>query len=156
LAQAGEWSLLSRNYLIDNDLRQPAARGHLREWAQGFIGSLSDEHERGPWRVGAELHGFLGLKLDGGRGHAGTGLLPEDSDGRAEDDYSSAGMAVHLGYGSTRLSYGEMRVATPVFATADKRLRQRLAVARAGARGAGFQRRALHPLHQPGRQQSPC
>ena len=33
---------------------------------------------------GVDAHAFVGLKLDGGRGHAGTGLLPVDNDGRSE------------------------------------------------------------------------
>jgi hypothetical protein len=44
--------------------------------------------------------------LDGGRGHAGTGLLPRDSDGRAESDYSSAGAALKLRL-AHQLRYGE-------------------------------------------------
>lgn len=121
-SQAAEWSLLARNYLLHSDSHEPAER--LRqEWAQGFIVSARTElFERGELRLGGEVHGFLGLKLDGGRGHAGTGLLPLDSADAAEDDYSSAGGALHLSWGDSRLKYGEMTVATPLLATGDKRL----------------------------------
>jgi hypothetical protein len=62
------------------------------------------------------------LKLDGGKGHSGTGLLPLDQEGRSEDDYSSGGGALKLRTSRTTLSFGEMTVETPVFDTADKRL----------------------------------
>ncbi|MDR6710559.1 hypothetical protein J2W83_000148 [Pseudomonas hunanensis] len=125
-AQADEsgWSLLSRNYLLHNDYRSPTGSGqsYRQEWAQGFIGELRSGFTAGTIGVGIDAHAFLGLKLDGGRGHAGTGLLPRDSDGRAESDYSSAGAALKLRLGNTLLRYGEMTVETPVFDTGDKRL----------------------------------
>ena len=126
LSQADEpgWSLLSRNYLLHNDYRSPSASGqsYRQEWAQGFTGEVRSGFTPGPLGLGVDAHGFVGLKLDGGRGHAGTGLLPRDSDGRAESDYSSAGAALKLRLGNTQLRYGEMNVETPVFDTGDKRL----------------------------------
>ena len=125
-AQADEagWSLLSRNYFLHSDFRAPSASGqnYRQEWAQGFIGEVRSGFTAGTLGVGLDTHGFLGLKLDGGRGHAGAGLLPRDSDGRTESNYSSAGAALKLRLGSTLLRYGEMPVETPVFDTGDKRL----------------------------------
>ncbi len=120
----GEWSLLSRNFMLDSDLRntQPGAPGRRREWAQGFIASLSSAYTPGTLGLGVDVHGFVGIKLDGGRGHAGVGLLPVDSDGRAESEYSDAGGALKLKVGNTIVRYGEMQVETPVFDTGDKRL----------------------------------
>lgn len=119
------WTLLSRNYFLHSDFRSPSASGqnYRQEWAQGFIGDIRSGFTDGTLGLGIDAHGFVGLKLDGGRGHAGTGLLPRDSDGRAESDYSSAGAALKLRMGNTQLHYGEMTVETPVFDTADKRLR---------------------------------
>ena len=126
LSQAEDpgWSLLSRNYFLHSDFRSPAGNGqnYRQEWAQGFIGEARSGFTEGTVGVGIDVHGFLGLKLDGGRGHSGTGLLPRDSDGRAEPDYSSAGAALKLRLGNSRLRYGEMMVETPVFDTGDKRL----------------------------------
>lgn len=118
------WSLLSRNYLLHSDYRTPSGSGqsYRQEWAQGFIGEVRSGFTAGTVGLGVDAHGFVGLKLDGGRGHAGTGLLPRDSDGRAESAYSSAGAAVKLRMGNTQLRYGEMQVETPVFDTGDKRL----------------------------------
>lgn len=123
-AHAADWSLLSRNYFLDNDYRSPGPNGQSlrREWAQGFIGRFSSDVTPGAIGLGVDAHAFLGLKLDGGRGHAGTGLLPLDSDGRSESNYSDAGAALRLAHGKTTLAWGEMEVETPVFDTGDKRL----------------------------------
>ncbi|MEN0106533.1 MAG: OprD family outer membrane porin, partial [Pseudomonas sp.] len=71
---------------------------------------------------GADAFGYLGVKLDSGRGRSGTGLLPVDSDDRAADSYSKAGAALKLRLADSVLKIGEMSVETPVFATTDDRL----------------------------------
>ncbi|WDH20480.1 OprD family porin [Pseudomonas chlororaphis] len=116
--------VLSRNFYLNNDYRSPtpAGKSYKQEWAQGFIVSFASGFTPGTLGVGVDAHGFLGLKLDGGKGHSGTGLLPLDHDGRSEDRYSSAGGALKFKASRTTLALGEMSVATPVFDTADKRL----------------------------------
>jgi hypothetical protein len=116
--------VLSRNFYLNNDYRSPtpAGKSYKQEWAQGFIASFESGFTPGTVGVGVDAHGFLGLKLDGGKGHSGTGLLPLDHDGRSEDSYSSAGGALKFKASRTTLALGEMTVATPVFDTADKRL----------------------------------
>lgn len=121
---SASWDILLRNYLLHSDLRDSAGYGqqsYQQEWAQGVIGKLRSGYTNGPIGVGFDVHGFLGLKLDGGRGHTGTGLLPVDSKGRS-GNYASAGGALKLRMGSYQLRYGEMTVETPVFDTGDKRL----------------------------------
>ncbi len=117
-------ALLTRNYYLSNDYRSPSptAKSYKQEWAQGFIGTFTSGFTDGAVGVGLDAHAFYGLKLDGGRGHSGTGLLPVDGDGRSERDYSSAGGALKLKASRTTLAVGEMRVETPVFATSGKRL----------------------------------
>lgn len=116
-------NLLSRNFFLHNDYRTGHnGQSYRQEWAQGFIANLKSGFTQGEVGVGVDAHGFYGLKLDGGRGHAGTGLLPLDSQGRAENEYSSAGAALKLRYSKTTLKFGEMEVETPVFDTGDKRL----------------------------------
>ncbi|MCX2546288.1 OprD family porin [Pseudomonas sp. COW5] len=116
--------VLSRNFFLSNDYRSPSPSGknYKQEWAQGFIGTFSSGFTEGALGFGLDAHAFYGLKLDGGRGHSGTGLLPVDSDGRSESDYSSAGGALKLKASRTTLAFGEMTVETPVFDTSDKRL----------------------------------
>nr|WP_192561090.1 OprD family porin [Pseudomonas gozinkensis] len=116
--------VLSRNFYLSNDYRSPSPSGknYKQEWAQGFIGTFASGFTDGTVGFGLDAHAFYGLKLDGGKGHSGTGLLPVDSDGRSESDYSSAGGALKLKASRTTLAFGEMTVETPVFDTSDKRL----------------------------------
>jgi hypothetical protein len=116
-------NILSRNFFLQNDYRTGQRdQSYRQEWAQGFIANLQSGFTQGILGVGVDAHGFYGLKLDGGRGHAGAGLLPLDSDGRAEGNYSDAGVALKLRLAKTTLKVGEMEVQTPVFDTGDKRL----------------------------------
>ncbi|MFJ4546795.1 OprD family porin [Pseudomonas sp. NPDC088885] len=116
--------ILLRNFYLSNDYRSPSPSGknYKQEWAQGFIGTFSSGFTEGTLGFGIDAHAFSGFKLDGGRGHSGTGLLPVDSDGRSENNYSSAGGALKLKTSRTTLAFGEMTVETPVFDTSDKRL----------------------------------
>lgn len=116
--------VLSRNFYLSNDYRSPspAGKNYKQEWAQGFIGTFASGFTEGTVGVGLDAHAFYGLKLDGGKGHSGTGLLPVDSGGRSESEYSSAGGALKLKTSKTTLAFGEMTVETPVFDTSDKRL----------------------------------
>ena len=116
--------VLSRNFFLSNDYRSPSPSGknYKQEWAQGFIGTFTSGYTPGSVGFGIDAHAFLGLKLDGGKGHSGTGLLPIDSSGRSEPNYSSAGGAFKLKVSRTTLAFGEMTVETPVFDTSDKRL----------------------------------
>jgi len=124
LLAGAKLEVLSRNFYLNNDYRSPTSAGksYKAEWAQGFISSFESGFTPGTLGFGLDAHGFLGLKLDGGKGHSGTGLLPLDSDGRSEDNYSSAGGALKIKASKTTLAFGEMMVETPVFDTADKRL----------------------------------
>lgn len=116
-------NVLARNFFLQNDYRTGHPdQSYRQEWAQGFIANLQSGFTQGTLGVGIDAHGFYGLKLDSGRGRAGTGLLPLDSDGRAEDDYSDAGGALKLRLSKTTLRIGEMEVETPVLDTGDKRL----------------------------------
>ncbi|MCU0070470.1 OprD family porin [Pseudomonas koreensis] len=116
--------VLSRNFYLSNDYRSPspAGKNYKQEWAQGFIGTFASGFTEGTVGFGLDAHAFYGLKLDGGKGHSGTGLLPVDSDGRSESNYSSAGAALKLKTSKTTVAFGEMTVETPVFDTSDKRL----------------------------------
>jgi hypothetical protein len=118
------WDILLRNYFLHSDLRGkvgPGQQSYQQEWAQGVTGELCSGYTDGVLGVGLDVHGFIGLKLDGGRGHSGTGLLPVDSQGRS-GNYASAGGALKVRMGTYQLRYGEMMVETPVFDTGDKRL----------------------------------
>lgn len=117
-------NLLNRNFYFSRDFRDadPSDQNYREEWAHGVMAFYESGFTQGTFGFGVDAHGFLGLKLDSGRGRSGTDLLPVDSDDRAEDDYSSAGGAVKLRVSNTQLKYGEMLTDAPVFAISDGRL----------------------------------
>ncbi|MFK0086457.1 OprD family porin [Pseudomonas sp. NPDC090755] len=92
------------------------------ETGLGFVGTYESGYTQGIIGVGADAIGMLGLKLDSGKGRAGTGLFPTGSDGRSQDDYSKAGGAVKFRISDTVLKVGDQFTALPVFATDDSRL----------------------------------
>jgi imipenem/basic amino acid-specific outer membrane pore len=61
------------------------------------------------------------VKLDGGKGNADSGNLPVDSNGRPEDDFSSAGASIKARFSKTELHYGNLQPNNPVLATAGTR-----------------------------------
>jgi hypothetical protein len=67
--------VLSRNFYLNSDYRSPspAGKSYKAEWAQGFIASFESGFTPGTLGFGLDAHGFLGMKLDGGKGHSGTG-----------------------------------------------------------------------------------
>ncbi|MGH8354439.1 MAG: OprD family porin [Pseudomonas sp.] len=124
-------TLLNRNFYFNRDFKHGAAgnttsdgdrKGYREEWAHGVMAEYASGFTQGTVGFGVDAYGYLGLKLDTGKGRTGLGLLPRDSDGDIPDDYSEAGGAVKMRVSSTVLSYGNMRTAAPVFATSDSRL----------------------------------
>ncbi|MGE8113781.1 OprD family porin [Pseudomonas sp. NPDC086566] len=94
----------------------------VEETGLGFLGTYESGFTQGAIGVGVDAIGMLGLKLDSGKGRAGTGLFPVGSDGRAQDDYSKGGAAVKFRISDTVLKVGDQFTALPVFATDDSRL----------------------------------
>lgn len=108
-----------------NNERDPdtgARQSRVEETGLGFLGTYESGITQGTVGVGVDAIGMLGLKLDSGKGRAGTGLFPLDSDGRAQDDYSKGGGAVKFRISNTVLKVGDQFTALPVFATDDSRL----------------------------------
>ncbi|MFJ4154151.1 OprD family porin [Pseudomonas sp. NPDC089752] len=97
-------------------------QSRVEETGLGFLGTYESGFTQGTVGFGVDAIGMLGLKLDSGKGRAGTGLFPTGSDGRSQDDYSEGGGAVKLRISNTVLKYGSQFTAMPVFATDDSRL----------------------------------
>lgn len=115
--------LLNRNYYFNRDFKnQPGSQSYREEWAHGVMAEFASGFTQGPVGFGVDAYGYLGIKLDSGRGRAGTGLLPISDEGRAQDEYGEAGGAAKLRISKTTLKYGEMRTEAPVFAAAHSRL----------------------------------
>ena len=103
-----------RNFYINQDTRNQDANTQ-EEWGQGFQFNYTSGYTEGTVGVGVDALGLLGVKLDSGKGrhynpdskkYSGT-VFPTDSDGRAEDQFSSLGLT-----GKVRLSKTEARIGT--------------------------------------------
>uniref|UniRef100_A0A7M7KVM0 Porin n=2 Tax=cellular organisms TaxID=131567 RepID=A0A7M7KVM0_VARDE len=114
----------TRMLYFSRDFRNNPAgtQSRVEETGLGFLGTYESGFTQGTVGFGVDAIGMLGLKLDSGRGRAGTGLFPEGSDGRSQDDYSEGGAAVKLRISNTVLKFGNQFTALPVFATDDSRL----------------------------------
>ncbi|MFJ4456726.1 OprD family porin [Pseudomonas sp. NPDC089392] len=99
-----------------------SAKSERVEWAQGFLLDYQSGFTQGPLGVGLDALGLLGVRLDSGRGRSGTGLLPVHDDGRAADEFASAGVTAKARVGQTVLKHGTLLPKTPVLVYNDARL----------------------------------
>ena len=99
-----------------------AAKSERTEWAQGLLLDYQSGFTSGTLGLGIDALGLLGVKLDSGRGRSGTGLLPVHDDGRAADEFSSAGITAKARLARTTLKYGTLLPKTPVLIYNDARL----------------------------------
>ncbi|MGH8440054.1 MAG: OprD family porin [Pseudomonas sp.] len=97
-------------------------QSRVEETGLGFVGTYESGFTQGTVGFGVDAIGMLGLKLDSGKGRAGTGLFPQGEDDRSQDDYSKGGGAVKFRISDTVLKVGDQFTALPVFATDDSRL----------------------------------
>ncbi|WP_264311958.1 OprD family porin [Pseudomonas putida] len=114
----------TRMLYFSRDFRNNPAgsQSRVEETGLGFLGTYESGFTQGTVGFGVDAIGMLGLKLDSGKGRAGTGLFPTGSDGRSQDDYSEGGGAVKMRISNTVLKFGDQFTAMPVFATDDSRL----------------------------------
>lgn len=98
------------------------AKSERTEWAQGFLLDYQSGFTPGTIGFGVDALGLLGVKLDSGRGRSGTGLLPVHDDGRAADEFASAGVTAKARIAKTTLKYGTLLPKTPVLVYNDARL----------------------------------
>jgi imipenem/basic amino acid-specific outer membrane pore len=97
-------------------------KGYREEAANGTLVTYQSGFTQGTFGLGVDAIGMLGIKIDGGGGRAGNGLMPVGDSGEPADSYSSGGAAVKLRFSNTVIKYGNQFVATPVFDTGDSRL----------------------------------
>ncbi|TWI58665.1 imipenem/basic amino acid-specific outer membrane pore [Pseudomonas duriflava] len=118
-------SLVNRSIYFNRQVRGDGHDGESRDprdWLYGLIATYGSGFTQGTIGFGFDAFAHLGLKLDGGDGHAGTGDLQVDNNGEVQDDYSKIGGAVKLQISNTVLKYGEMQPTSPVFAAGGSRL----------------------------------
>ncbi|AJA12373.1 OprD family Outer membrane porin [Pseudomonas sp. XWY-1] len=117
-------SVKTRMLYFSRDFRNnaPGSQSRVEETGLGFLGTFESGFTQGTVGFGVDAIGMLGLKLDSGKGRAGTGLFPTGADGRSQDDYSEGGGAVKMRISNTVLKFGDQFTALPVLATDDSRL----------------------------------
>lgn len=118
-------TLLNKNFAFHRDLHNGSgSRNYRNEWAHGLLATFSSGYTMGTVGFGVDAHAALGLKLNSDRsnGSSGTGLLPTDSDGKAQNDFSYAGGAIKARISNTEFKYGDLMPTAPVFATGSARL----------------------------------
>jgi hypothetical protein len=118
-------SVLLHNYYFDRnykDPENPALKKELREWAQGVTLDFKSGYTEGPIGLGLDLNSMTGIKLDSAPDRSGTQLLPVDSKGRAEDNFSSLGGIAKARYEKTKLNAGRMVLNLPIAFSSPGRL----------------------------------
>jgi imipenem/basic amino acid-specific outer membrane pore len=113
-------NFLVRNYYFNRNNYNGAHDS--KDWTQGFWANYNSGFTQGTVGFGVDAFGYLGIKLDGGRGTTGTGNLPVENDLRPADDYGKAGAAIKVRVSKTELKAGDMQPANPVFAVGGTRL----------------------------------
>ncbi|MEG0966062.1 MAG: OprD family porin [Pseudomonas sp.] len=116
----------ARNYYLNRNQLDRGVRDN-REWGQGFLGKFESGYTPGTVGFGLDVHGMLGLKLDGGAGTSGTSILPintqgDGEPGKAHDSFSTAGAAVKLKAFDTELKAGDLFLTNPVIAGGESRM----------------------------------
>jgi len=118
-AKAG---LSLRNFYLNRNFVDPAnPQGKAEEWTQSFILDARSGFTQGTLGFGVDVLGLYALKLDGGRGTAGTQLLPVHDDGRPADDFGRLGVAFKARLSQTELKVGEWMPVLPILRIDDGR-----------------------------------
>ncbi|TBU80718.1 outer membrane porin, OprD family [Pseudomonas daroniae] len=115
-------SLNLRNFYINRNFTNPTnPQSKAEEWTQSFILDARSGYTPGVVGFGVDALGMLSLKLDGGGGTYGTGLLPRHDDGRPADDYGRLALAAKAKISKTELKVGEWMPVLPILRSDDGR-----------------------------------
>lgn len=111
-----------RNFYFNrNFTNSNATQGKAEEWTQSFILDAKSGFTQGVVGFGVDVLGLYSVKLDGGRGTAGTQLLPVHDDGRPADDFGRLGVALKAKVSKTELKVGEWMPVLPILRSDDGR-----------------------------------
>jgi hypothetical protein len=111
-----------RNFYINRNFVDPAnPQGKAEEWTQSFILDARSGFTQGIVGFGVDVLGLYSVKLDGGKGTAGTHLLPVHDDGRPADDFGRLGVALKAKVSNTELKVGEWMPVLPILRSDDGR-----------------------------------
>jgi len=113
-------NMLLRNYYFNRDNKHDT--NDAIDWTQGIQGVFSSGFTQGTIGVGVDAFGYLGLKLDGGKGTEGTNNTTVGADG-PHNSYGKAGADIKFRISKTELKIGDQQPTTsPVFAVGGSRL----------------------------------
>jgi hypothetical protein len=154
-------TILNRNLYFNRDFRHgqssATGNGYAEEWAHGIIGRFESGFTQGTVGFGVDAFAMLGLKLDSGGGRSGArssvDVLPHNSAGQPEDDYSKVGGAVKARFMDTVVKAGDVFPTTPVVYYGDNRLLPEsfrgVTLANTSIEGLSLQGGRLHAMSQP-------
>ncbi|MEK1904557.1 MAG: OprD family porin [Pseudomonas sp.] len=114
-------SLNLRNYYMNRNFVGTSAQNYAEEWTQNFIFDAKSGYTQGPLGFGVDALGLMSIKLDGGRGTAGTQLIPTHDDGRPADDWGRLAVAGKMKLSNTELKVGEWMPVLPILRSDDGR-----------------------------------
>ena len=114
-------TLTLRNFYMNRDYTGAASQNKAAEWTQSFILDLKSGFTPGVVGFGADVLGLYSIKLDGGKGTAGTQLLPVHDDGRPTDDFGRTAVAGKMRISKTELKVGEWSPVLPILRADDGR-----------------------------------
>ncbi|MGX1179563.1 MULTISPECIES: OprD family porin [Pseudomonas] len=114
-------SLTLRNFYMNRDYTGTASQGKAEEWTQSFILDFKSGFTPGVVGFGVDVLGLYSIKLDGGKGTAGTQLLPVHDDGRPADDFGRTALAGKMRVSKTELKVGEWSPTLPILRADDGR-----------------------------------
>ncbi|RQD25350.1 outer membrane porin, OprD family [Pseudomonas aeruginosa] len=114
-------SLTARNFHLHRNFVGDASQGKAEEWTQSFILDARSGFTQGSVGFGLDVLGLYSLKLDGGKGTAGTQLLPIHDDGRPADDFGRLAVAGKLRVSNSELKIGEWMPVLPILRSDDGR-----------------------------------
>lgn len=121
-AEDAKVNLNLRNFYINRNFVDPAyPQGKAEEWTQSFILDARSGFTQGVVGFGVDVLGLYSIKLDGGKGTAGTHLLPVHDDGRPADDFGRLGVALKARLSNTELKVGEWMPVLPILRADDGR-----------------------------------
>ncbi|HSC84470.1 MAG TPA: OprD family porin [Pseudomonas sp.] len=110
-----------RNFYINrNFVDSEAAQNYAEEWTQSFILNAQSGYTQGTVGFGIDTLAMTSIKLDGGKGTAGTALLPVHHDGPS-DDFGRLAVAGKAKFSSTELKVGEWMPVLPILRSDDGR-----------------------------------
>jgi porin-like protein GalP len=110
-----------RNYYLNRNYVGDTNQAKAEEWTQNFIFDAKSGFTQGTVGFGLDVLGLYSLKLDGGRGTAGTQLLPVHRDGRPADDFGRLAVAGKTRISKTELKVGEWMPVLPILRSDDGR-----------------------------------